>query len=146
MADTPQYWSPEFIEAFVEAMNEDAAFQKTARHFSDTIVLRCLNHPTGQDIEAAYTFDDGEVTGVELWMEKAGDPDFLDDPFDKSRALARATAPYPVWIKLDRGELTPLGALASPDYQIEGSKLKIMANLGVISGMGDVASRLDKTY
>lgn len=146
MADIPQYWTPEFVEAFVEAMNEDAAFQKAARHFSDTIMLRCLDHPTGQDVEAAYTFVEGEVTGVELWMEDAGDPDFRDDPFDKSAALARATAPYAVWVKLDKGEMTPLGALRSPDYQIEGPKLKIMANMAVLNGMGEVASRLEKTY
>src|SRR5690606_1894768 len=69
MPDRPQYWTPEFVEAFVEAMNEDASFQKAVRGFSDTIVLRCLDHPTGQDVEASYTFEDGEVTGAELWME-----------------------------------------------------------------------------
>lgn len=142
----PQYWTPEFVEAFVEAMNEDAAFQRAAGSFTNTIVLRCLDHPSGQDIEAAYTFEDGEVTNVELWMEDAGSPDFRDDPFDRSAALARATTPYRVWVQLDKGELTPLGALTSPDYTIEGPKLKIMANMGVLNGMGDVASRVDKTY
>ena len=146
MPDRPQYWTPEFVEAFVEAMNEDASFQKAARGFSDAIALRCLDHPTGQDIEAVYTFEDGEVTGAELWMEDAGDPDFRDDPFNKATALARATAPYDVWVKLDKGELTPLGALTSPDYHIEGPKLKIMANMAVLNGMGAVASRIPKTY
>ena len=146
MADRPQYWTPEFVEAFVEAMNDDAAFQKAAGSFTNTIIFRCLDHPTGEDIEAAYTFEDGQVTDVELWMEDAGDPDFRDDPFDKTAALARATAPYRVWVQLDKGEMTPLGALTSPDYQIEGPKLKIMSNMGVLNGMGDVASRIDKTY
>lgn len=142
----PQYWTPEFVEAFVEAMNDDADFQKTAGSFSNTIIFRCLDHPTGQDIEAAYTFEDGEVTDVQLWMEDAGSDDFRDDPFDKSAALARATAPYRIWVKLDKGEMTPLGALTSPDYVIEGPKLKIMSNMGVLNGMGDVASRVEKTY
>ena len=142
----PQYWTPEFVEAYVEALNEDAAFQKVAGSFSNTIVLRCLDHPNGEDIEATYTFEEGEVTDVQLWVEDAGDPDFRDDPFDKATALARATAPYRVWVQLDKGEMTPLGALTSPDYQIEGPKLKIMANMGVLNGMGEVASRVDKTY
>ena len=136
----------EFVEAYVEALNDDAAFQKAAGSFTNTIILRCLDHPTGEDIEASYTFEDGEVTDVELWAEDAGDPDFRDDPFDKSACLARATAPYHVWVALDKGEMTPLAALTSPDYQIEGPKLKIMANMGVLNGMGDVASRMDKTY
>ncbi len=143
---SPQYWTPEFVEAYVEALNDDKAFQKAAGSFSNTIVLRCLDHPSGEDVEATYTFENGEVTDVQLWIEDAGDPDFRDDPFDKSLALARATAPYRVWVQLDKGEMTPLAALTSPDYQIEGSKLKIMSNMGVLNGMGEVASRVDKTY
>ncbi len=142
----PQYWTPEFVAAFVERLNDDAAFQKAAGSFANTIILRCLDHPTGQDIEAAYTFEDGEVTNVELWMEEAGDADFRGDPFDKSAALARATAPYAIWVQLDKGEMSPLGALTSPDYTIEGPKLKIMSNMGVLNGMGEVASRVEKTY
>ncbi len=142
----PRYWTPEFVEAYVEALNEDPTFKKAAGSFSKTIVLRCLGHPNGEDIEVSYTFEDGEVTDVQLWVEDAGDPDFRDDPFDKAACLARATAPYHVWVALDKGEMTPLGALTSPDYRIEGAKLKIMANMGVLNGMGDVASRMEKTY
>ncbi len=146
MADVPQFWTPEFIEAFVEAMNEDPDFQKAAGSFSDTIVFRCLDHPNGEDIEAAYAFEDGAVTGVELWVEDAGDPDFRDDPFNKAAALARATAPYRVWVKLDKGEMTPLAALTSPDYTVEGPKLKIMASMGVLNAMGAVSKDVEKTY
>jgi putative sterol carrier protein len=146
MPDAPQFWTPEYVEAFVEAMNDDPDFQKAARGFSETIVFRCLDHPTGQDIEAAYAFEDGQVAGAELWMEDAPSQEFRDHPFDKGEAMARATAPYDVWVKLDRGEMTPIGALTSPDYHIDGPKLKIMANMGVMNGMSAVSKRLDKTY
>lgn len=146
MADRPQFWTPEFIEAFVEAMNEDASFQKAARGFSDTIVFRCLDHPAGEDIEASYRFENGEVEGVELWQEDAPSHELRNSPFDKSDGLARATAPYDVWVKLDKGDMTPLGALTSPDYHVEGPKLKIMANMAVLNGMSAVSKRIDKTY
>ena len=51
--------------------------------------------PDAIEILAETTKDDGEVTDVELWMEDAGDPDFRDDPFDKSAALARQRASVP---------------------------------------------------
>lgn len=146
MPDVPQFWSPEFIEAFVERMNEDEAFQRAARGFSETIVFRCLDHPSGQDIEAAYAFEGGEVTGVELWMEEAPSEALRGAAFDKRAALARATAPYEVWVRLDKGELTPLGALTSPDYSIEGPKLRIMSHMGVLNGMSAVSRAVPKTY
>lgn len=146
MPDAPRYWSEAFIEAFVDALNRDDAFQKAARRFSDTIVLRCLDTPDGQDVEAAYTFEHGRVTDVGLWMEDAPSEALRSAPFDKGEALARATASYPTWIRMDKGELNAVGALASPDYKIEGPMFKIMANLGVFNGMTDVASRVEKTY
>lgn len=146
MADVPRYWTTEFIETFVEAINDDDDFQQTARKFSDTIVFRCLDTPDGKDIEASYEFDEGEIVSVEIWEEDAPSDDLRGEPFDKKTAMARATAPYPVWVKLDKGEMNALQALTSPDYNVEGPKLKIMANMGVLNGMGDVASKVTKTY
>ena len=145
MPDAPLYWTPAFIEAYVEALNEDPEFQKTARGFSETIVLRCLD-AHGEDVEASYTFEDGEVVDVELWTEPAPSDELRDEPFDKKVALARATAPYAIWCKLDRGEMGVMQALASPEYQIEGPRLRIMANIGILNGMSAVASDIDKTY
>jgi putative sterol carrier protein len=127
-------------------MNDSPDFAKAARGFSDTIVFRCLDHPAGEDIEAAYEFEDGQVVGVELWTEDSPSDELRAAAFDKSSALARATAPYEVWVKLDRGEMTPLGALTSPDYHIEGPKLKIMSNMGVLNGMSAVSRSIEKTY
>lgn len=145
MPDAPRYWTPEFIEVYVEALNDDPDFQKTARGFSETIVLRCLD-AHGEDVEASYTFEDGEVVDVELWIETAPSDELRDEPFDKNAAFARATAPYAIWCKLDRGEMGVMQALASPDYEIEGPRLRIMANMGVMNGMSAVASNIDKTY
>jgi putative sterol carrier protein len=69
-----------------------------------------------------------------------------NDAFDRSEALARATATYDVWTKLDKGEMNVMQALSSPDYQIEGSTIKIMANIQVFRGMNTVAAKVDKTY
>jgi putative sterol carrier protein len=146
MSDAPRYWSPEFIEVFVERMNDDPEFQRKARGFSETIILRCLDTPSDEDVEAAYAFEDGDVVGVDLWIDDAPSEDMRNDPFDKSEGMARATADYETWCKLDRGEMGVMQALASPDYTIEGPKLRIMANIGVLNGMSDVAAKIEKTY
>ncbi len=146
MATLPRYWTPAFIEVFVEAMNDDADFMRTTGSFTNSIILRCLDDPDGQDVEAIYEFEDGQVVNVELWIDEAPCREMREEPFEKSAALARATAPYETWKQLDRGEINVVQALASPHYQIEGSKLKILANLGILNGMNDIAARIEKTY
>ena len=146
MPEAPRYWSPPFIQAFVEALNTDEAFRRTAGSFSHTIVLRCLDAPGEEDIEASYAFEDGQVVDVDVWIDDAPSDALRQAPFDRRAALARASATYDVWVRLDRGEMNVVQALASPDYRIEGPKIKIMANIGVFNGMNRVAAEVDKTY
>ena len=147
MADAPpRYWTPAFIEAFVEALNDDPGFEKMAGSFTDTIILRCFDTSDGQDVEAAYTFEDGQVVDVEVWMDEAPCREMRNDPFDKDEALARATATYAVGAKLDRGEMSVFEALTSPDYKVEGPKLRLLANINIFNGMNTVAAAVDKTY
>ncbi|MFQ5570987.1 MAG: hypothetical protein ACE5G0_15010 [Rhodothermales bacterium] len=146
MADAPRYWTPEYIGEFVEALNEDPEFAATAGSFTNAIILRCLDTPDGQDVEAVYEFEEGRVVNVDVWMDDAPCEDMRAEPFDKNEALARATAPYEIWTKLDRGEISVLQALTSPGYQIEGPKLKILAHIGLFNRMNDVAAAVDKTY
>jgi len=146
MADAPQYWSPEFVEHFVGALNGDDDFQSTAGSFSNTIELRCLGTPDGEDISALYTFEDGQVVDVDLWIDDAPSEEMREEPFDSSTAMARATAPYDVWVQLDKGEMGVTAALTSPDYNIDGPMLKVMSNIGVFRGLNRVASEVEKTY
>lgn len=145
MADTPRYWSPEFVDVFKQALEEDPAFQKAARNFSDKVVLRCTDTPDGKDMSAVYTIDHGKVD-IALTVEEAPSRDLREAPFDRRRYLARTTAPYRLWVRLDKGEMNVLQALASPDYKVEGPKLKIMANMGMLNAMNAVAAKTPKTY
>jgi putative sterol carrier protein len=146
MSDAPRYWTPAFVERFVDALNTDSDFQRAAGSLSNTIILRCFDTPDGEDISAAYTFDDGQVVDVDLWIDDAPSDEMRNDPFDSSQALARASAPYDVWVKMDTGEMGVVQALSSPDYTIEGSTIKIMSNIGVFRGMNTVAAQVEKTY
>ena len=145
MAELPLYWSAEQTDEYVEALNRSPEFQKAARKFDDAVVFRCLDHPSGKDVEVVYTIDRGAVT-ADRREEDAPSSALRQEPFDKSRAFARTTAPYAVWVKLDKGEMNVVQAIASPDYRVEGSKLKIATNIGVFNAMSAVASKLPKRY
>ncbi len=92
-----------------------------------------------------YRIKNGQVS-EERREEPAPSRAIRDAPFDKKKAFARTTAPYAIWTKLDRGEMNVVQTLTSPDYHLEGPKLKIMANIGVFNAMSAVASRLPKRY
>lgn len=145
MSDLPLYWSEAQTDEYARALNEDPDFQKAARKMDATIVFRCFDTPEGEDVEIAYTITHGRVTQARR-AEKAPSRAIRDAPFDKSRAFARTSAPFRIWTRLDKGEMNVVQAIASPDYVIDGSKLKIMANIGVFNAMNAVASRLPKRY
>ena len=146
MSESPRYWTPEFVEAFVEAINGDEEFQDTAGSFSETVELRCLDTPDDEDVSATYTFDDGQIVDVDLWIDDAPSEQMRDEPVDKDAVMVRATAPYDVWVKMDKGEMGSTEALASPDYQIEGAMMQIMSNMGVFRGMNKVSAHVEKSY
>lgn len=139
------YWTPPFTDVYVAALNEDPEFQRAARKFRGLLVMRALDAPEGKDVETRYHIDHGRVT-VESEREDAPSSTLRNRPFDKRGTFARTTAPYPVWCKLDRGEMNVVQAIAHPDYRIDGSKLKIMANVALLNAMSAVARRLPKRY
>lgn len=147
MSDSPpRYWSPAFVERFVHRLNRDDEFQEVAHSFSEAIELRCFDTPVGEDVSATYTFEEGSVVNVDLWIDEAPSEQMRSEPFDGNEILARATAPYDVWVKVDRGDLGATEALASPKYRIEGPLMRIMAHLDVFRGLNEVASDVEKTY
>ena len=144
MSDAPPlYWSAAQTDQFVEALNASPDFQKAARKFDDKVVFRCLGTPEGEDVEVVYTIRKGRVS-AERRSEEAPSSEIRQAPFDPRQAFARTTAPFGVWVKLDKGEMNVVQAIASPDYRVEGPKLKIMSNLGVFNAMSEGASRLPK--
>jgi putative sterol carrier protein len=143
--DAPRYWTPAFVERFVEALNGDDEFQNTAGTFSKTVELRCLDTPDDEDVSATYTFEEGQVVDVDLWIDDAPSEQMRGEEVGDG-IMARATAPYDVWVKMDRGEMGATEAIASPDYQIDGSMMQIMSNMGVFRGMMSVAAGVEKTY
>jgi len=145
MSEPERYWTQPFIDILEKELNRDPGFQKAARKFQGRVALRCLDTPEGKDVEGIYEIDRGRVT-IHAEFDDAPSSAIRNRPFDKSRLFARTTAPYDLWVRLDKGEMNVVQAIAHPQYKVEGPKIKIMTNIGVFNTMGDVASRLPKRY
>lgn len=145
MSSAPRFWTEACMAAIAAAFNASPRFQRAAKSFSETLILRCLDTPDGQDCAASFTFSKGTCVSHDFRNAPAPAP-LRREAFDKKKAMIRSTAPYDLWVKLDRGEMNVAQAIVSPSYNVEGSKLKIMRYVGVLTAMNAVVAEVEKTY
>lgn len=145
MAEPPRIWTVEFAEKMVATLNADPKMQKVGRGLTDSIQLRCKGTPDALDVCASYRLDQGKIE-LTNWEEgEAGGP-LLATPLDRNRFLARTTAPYDIWIAMDKKEFTVMDAILSPQYVFEGAKLKVLRHVRVFIRISDVAQAMEKRY
>ncbi len=70
-----------------------------------------------------------------------------DRPFKPMKdGIARVTANYSTFVKLDTGEMKPADTLDSPDYKIEGSMLMILPLMQAMDSWNRTVRRINKDY
>jgi hypothetical protein len=145
VAGVERYFSRAFIDAFVVALRRDVKFQSATRKFKNAIELRVLDMPDGEDLRVRYHVDRGMVT-ADVTTGRSPSAAIREAPFDKGALLIRATALYTTWTKLDRGDISVVGALRSPDFRVEGGVLSAAARAAALTAMNAVAQKMPKTY
>jgi hypothetical protein len=141
-----RYFSREAVKESIDAINGDREHLEKAKLLSGKFVLRVLDTPDGKDLIVTYTFDKGRCTDWKY--EEAAAPSALrTKPFKPMiDGLARVTAKYATFVKLDRGEMDPADALNSPDYALEGNKLMLMPLLQAVDSWNRRVRAIPKTY
>jgi putative sterol carrier protein len=76
--------------------------------------------------------------------EKPSPADF--GPADTKKYLARATADYDVWIKINTGELKAVDAQMGKGLRLEGNIMKVMPMAGVLQAFIDMAGTVPVEY
>jgi len=145
MAEPPRIWTREFAEIMVATLNADAKMRRLGGGLDDSIQLRCKGTPDGLDVSASYHLSDGKIE-LTRWDEAPAGGPLLAQPLDRSQYLARTTAPYDIWVKMDKGEFTVMDAILSPKYKFEGAKLKVLRHVRVFIRISDVAQAMEKRY
>jgi hypothetical protein len=141
-----RYFSREAVQQAIDAINADAAHLEAAKLLTGKLALRALDTPDGKDVLVTYTFSAGRC--VDWVYEDAPAPSPLRTrPFKPMKdGIARVTARYATFVKLDRGEMEPADAINSPDYQIEGSMLMIMPLMQAVDSWNRKVRSLPKEY
>ena len=141
-----RYFTREAIAESIEQINNDKQHLEAAKLLTGKFMLRVLDTPDGKDVIVTYTFDKGRCTDWKY--EEAAAPSALrTKPFKPMiDGLARVTAKYATFVKLDKGEMDPADALNSPDYALEGNKLMLMPLLQAVDSWNRRVRAIPKTY
>jgi hypothetical protein len=141
-----RYFSREAIAESIEAINNDRQHLEAAKLLTGKFILRVLDAPDGKDLLVIYTFDKGRCTDW-TYEEGAAPSSLRKRPFKPMvDALARVTASYATFVKLDKGEMEPADALKSPDYALEGPTLMLMPLMQAVDSWNRRVRALPKTY
>ena len=142
-----RYFSRESVEQAVEVINNDAKHLEAAKLLTGTVILRALDTPDGKDVSVTYTFKEGRCTDWKYEDAAAPSKELRDRPFKPMKdGLARVTAQYSTFVKLDKGEMEPADTIDSPDYKIEGHMLMIMPLMQAVDSWNRTVRSMPKEY
>lgn len=141
-----RYFSREAVEQSKEVINNDAAHLEAAKLLTGKMALRVLDDPDGNDLLVTFVFEKGRI--VDHRYECAAAPSALRDRVftPMKDGIARVTASYATFVKLDSGAMDPADAINSPDYKIEGNMLMIMPLMQSIDSWNRTVRKIPKEY
>ena len=140
-----KYYTEEWLAALKKAMEADKEYQKKAKDLTYVSQYYILDCPGGTDRCAEWTLEKGVLTDYKL-EEKPAPSDWRTMPFDSQKFFMRATASYPTYVRLNKGEITAIQVLMRKMYKIHGPMPKIMAKLGGLNALTAIMGTIPVEY
>ena len=131
------YYGKQWLEACQKLLNESEKHQKKAKKLNGTWYFRVWDGPDGKDRKAIWVWENGHCRQVRFECRPSPWKELREDPFDKSAFVGRFSCPFDMMAKLNRGEMSPLKALSSPKYQVEGKKVLIFKMMQGLNSWND---------
>jgi hypothetical protein len=139
-------FSRELTELAIAECNADPQHLERAALLTGTVILRAFDTPDGHDVQITYQFDKGRCVNHRYESALAPAP-FRQTRFKPVKdGLARISAAYATWVKLDRGDIEPADALESPDYTIEANTLLLMPLMQSVNSWSEKVRAIEKDY
>jgi putative sterol carrier protein len=139
-------FTKELIDTNIATCNGDPELLEKSKLLTGKVVMCALDTPDGKDVSVAYTFDQGKCTHYDF-DEKDAPSALRDAPFRPMvDGLARITATYETFVKLDKGEIEPAEALNAPDYKIDGNMVMLMPLMQAVTAWTEKIRGIPKEY
>lgn len=139
------YYTREWVEECVRRLRADAKFRETARKLNGTFVFRVYDGPAAADRMTTWTFRNGDCADWTYESAPAPWDAVRTAPFDNAWVM-RATCPYAMMGALNRGEISPVRALASPKYQVEGRKTMLLQMMRPLNMWNEICAGVEVDY
>jgi len=139
------YYSKAWLEACQETLNNSASHLKKARKLGGKWYFRLWDGPDGKDRSGIWVFEDGRCLSVEFEAQPAPWTELREAPMPND-AVGRFSSPFQMMAALNRGEISPLKALASPDYQLEGKKTMVFKMMQGINSWNEHNALVECDY
>jgi hypothetical protein len=139
------YYSKAWLEACAETLNNSEKHLKKARKLNGKFFFRVWDGPDGKDRMATWEFDKGKCTNTYFEIRPAPWTELRELPYDDSY-VTRFSCPFNMMAKLNKGEMGPLKALASPDYKVEGKKTMLFKMMQGITSWNEHNAKVECDY
>ena len=139
------YYTREWVGALVERMANGPAFARTAQKLSGIFVFRVYDCPGKLDKATHWEFESGKCIRWSYEEQEAPWTELRDSSFH-TNWVSRISCPYEMLAKVNRGEITPMRALASSNYQIEGKKVLILKMMKAVTAWNNLAASIPVVY
>lgn len=139
------YYTQEWVDEVVRRLREDEEFRKTARKLNGTFVFRVLDGPGDADRMTTWTFKNGEIVDSSYESRPSPWEEMRTAPYNNAWIM-RSTCPYAMMADLNRGDITPIRALASPKYTVEGRKTLLLQMMRQLNMWNEIAASVEVRY
>lgn len=140
-----KYYTKAWQDECIKRINEDTIFEQEAKKLNGTFIFRVYDGPDGKDRMMSWTFKQGKITESDYKAQAAPWQELRNEAFKTSWAM-RGSCPFTMMAALNKGEMTPMRALSSPHYKLEGNKMTLMQLMRPMSMWNDICAKVTVTY
>ena len=141
-----KFQSQEWVDTIKETANkEKKKYLKKTKDLSLVLQNLVVDAPGNIDRLISYTFERGKIVSATV-DEKPAPSDMRDIPFDGTVVFMRTTGGYDSYGKLNKGEITPMEAIAQGLYKFEGDLMKIQAKTPSLTIFTDLCASIPCEY
>ncbi|RLI80979.1 sterol carrier protein [Archaeoglobales archaeon] len=112
----PKFFSQEWIDKFVEAINSNEEYEKAAKDWEGDFLF--VVEPDGELEEPKYAY-------IDLYHGKAREGYVVEDPSQVKTAF-EFSGKFSDWKKLLAGEIDPIKGLVTRKFKLKGNMAMVM--------------------
>ena len=140
-----KYYTKAWTDECMRRINSDPTFEQEGKKLNGVFAFRVYDRPDGKDRSVDWNFQQGKLIEIKYQAEQAPWNDLRNSPFN-SAWMSRCTAPYSMMMSLNKGETSPMRALASPQYKIEGNKMTLMQLMKPLGLWNQICASVEAGY